>query len=147
MIHSIPFNFRNNADKTRDTVERVVEFLMEQPLNPIGKVTGALASFRCDILDEENYYEIEAELPGIPKEDISLTYEDGKYLTIAAEAPERESHLKYVCRERRTGRYERSFSVDGIKWEESTATMENGVLRVVLPILGADVKKNSIEIS
>ena len=47
MIRSIPFNFRNNAEKTRDTVERVVDFIMEQPLNPIGKVTGALASFRC----------------------------------------------------------------------------------------------------
>ena len=51
MIRSIPFNFRNNAEKTRDTVERVVDFIMEQPLNPIGKVTGALASFRCDILE------------------------------------------------------------------------------------------------
>ncbi|MGP1574818.1 Hsp20 family protein [Selenomonas sp.] len=147
MIRSIPFNFRNNAEKTRDTVERVVDFIMEQPLNPIGKVTGALASFRCDILDEENYYAIEAELPGIFKEDVSLTYEDDKYLTIAAEAPEREARLKYVLRERRTGRFERSFVVDGIKWDESTASMENGVLKVILPKLGAeDVKKNSIEI-
>ena len=99
MIRSIPFNFRNNAEKTRDTVERVVDFIMEQPLNPIGKVTGALASFRCDI------------------------------------------------RERRTGRCERSFAVDGIKWEESAASMENGILKVVLPKLGVeDIKKNSIEI-
>ena len=147
MIRSIPFNFRNNAEKTRDTVERVVDFIMEQPLNPIGKVTGALASFRCDILDEENYYEIEAELPGILTEDISLTYEDDKYLTIAVEVPERENHLKYLMRERRTGRFERSFAVDGIKWEESAASMENGILKIVLPKLGVeDVKKNSIEI-
>ena len=147
MIRSIPFNFRNNAEKTRDTVERVVDFIMEQPLNPIGKVTGALASFRCDVLDEENYYEIEAELPGILKEDISLTYEDDKYLTIAVEVPERENHLKDLMRERRTGRFERSFAVDGIKWEESAASMENGILKVVLPKLGVeDVKKNSIEI-
>ena len=147
MIRSIPFNFRNNAEKTRDTVERVVDFIMEQPLNPIGKVTGALASFRCDILDEENFYEIEAELPGVLKEDISLTYEDDKYLTIAVEVPERENHLKDLMRERRTGRFERSFAVDGIKWEESAASMENGILKVVLPKLGVeDVKKNSIEI-
>ena len=110
----------------------------------MGSSVTATRLFPSSLAKKENYYEIEAELPGIPKEDISLTYEDGKYLTIAAEAPERESHFKYVCRERRTGRYERSFSVDGIKWEESTATMENGVLRVVLPKLGADVKKNSI---
>ena len=147
MIRSIPFNFRNNAEKTRDTVERVVDFIMEQPLNPIGKVTGALASFRCDILDEENYYEIEAELPGVLKEDVSLTYENDKYLTIAVEVPERENHLKDLMRERRTGRFERSFAVDGIKWEESAASMENGILKVVLPKLGVeDIKKNSIEI-
>ena len=147
MIRSIPFNFRNNAEKTRDTVERVVDFIMEQPLNPIGKVTGPLASFRCDILDEENFYEIEAELPGVRKEDVSLTYENDKYLTIAVEVPEREERLKYLLRERRTGRFERSFAVDGIKWEESAASMENGILKVVLPKLGVeDVKKNSIEI-
>ena len=147
MIRSIPFNFRNNAEKTRDTVERVVDFIMEQPLNPIGKVTGALASFRCDILDEENFYEIEAELPGVRKEDVSLTYENDKYLTIAVEVPEREERLKYLLRERRTGRFERSFAVDGIKWEESAASMENGILKVVLTKLGVeDIKKNSIEI-
>lgn len=147
MIRSIPFNFRNNAEKTRDTVERVVDFIMEQPLNPIGKVTGALASFRCDIRDEENSYEIEAELPGVCKEDVSLTYESEKYLTIAVDVPERESCVKYLLRERRTGRFERSFAVDGIKWEESTASMENGILKVILPKVGVeDVKKNSIEI-
>jgi len=147
MIRSIPFNFRNNAEKTRDTVERVVDFIMEQPLNPIGKVTGALASFRCDILDVESCYEIEAELPGVSKEDVSLTYEDDKYLTIAVEVPERENNLRYLLRERRTGRFERSFAVDGIRWEECVASMDNGILKVVLPKLGADdVKKNSIEI-
>ena len=63
------------------------------------------------------------------------------------EVPERENHLKYLMRERRTGRFERSFAVDGIKWEESAASMENGILKIVLPKLGVeDVKKNSIEI-
>ena len=95
----------------------------------------------------KNYYAIEAELPGVLKEDVSLTYEDDKYLTIAVEVPERENHLKYLMRERRTGRFERSFAVDGIKWEESAASMENGILKVVLPKLGVeDIKKNSIEI-
>ena len=70
-----------------------------------------------------------------------------EYLTIAVEVPERENHLKYLMRERRTGRFERSFAVDGIKWEESAASMENGILKVVLPKLGVeDIKKNSIEI-
>ena len=147
MIRSIPFNFRNNAEKTRDTVERVVDFIMEQPLNPIGPLGCAAALAVLDILDEENFYEIEAELPGVRKEDVSLTYENDKYLTIAVEVPEREERLKYLLRERRTGRFERSFAVDGIKWEESAASMENGILKVVLPKLGVeDIKKNSIEI-
>ena len=63
------------------------------------------------------------------------------------EVPERENNLRYLLRERRTGRFERSFAVDGIRWEECVASMDNGILKVVLPKLGAeDVKKNSIEI-
>ncbi len=79
MIRNIPFNIRNNAEKGRESIERMMDYLMEQPLNPIGKVSGALASFRVDIVDAEDRYEIQAELPGFSKEEISLSYEADKY--------------------------------------------------------------------
>ena len=41
MIRNIPFNIRNNAEKGRESIERMMDYLMEQPLNPIGKVSGA----------------------------------------------------------------------------------------------------------
>ncbi len=64
MIRNIPFNMKNNAEKGKESVERLMEYLMDQPINPIGKVSGVLASFRVDILEDETQYEIQAELPG-----------------------------------------------------------------------------------
>ena len=44
MIRSIPFNFRNNAEKTRDTVERVVKradtALYQSKENGRNQITG-----------------------------------------------------------------------------------------------------------
>ena len=40
-------------------------------------------SFKVDVKDANDHYELTADLPGMTKEDISLHYENG-YLTIAA---------------------------------------------------------------
>ena len=146
MIRNIPFNIRNNAEKGRESIERMMYYLMEQPLNPIGKVSGALASFRVDIVDAEDRYEIQAELPGFSKEEISLSYEADKYLTIAAERPETVGGLKYVCRERRNGKFERTFMVDGIDWDNVSAGFDNGILKVSLPKVKDESVKKFIHI-
>ena len=146
MIRNIPFNIRNNAEKGRESIERMMDYLMEQPLNPIGKVSGALASFRVDIVDAEDRYEIQAELPGFSKEEISLSYEADKYLTIAAECPETVGGLKYVCRERRNGKFERTFMVDGIDWDNVSAGFDNGILKVSLPKVKDESVKKFIHI-
>ena len=146
MIRNIPFNMKNNAEKGKESVERLMEYLMDQPINPIGKVSGVLASFRVDILEDETQYEIQAELPGFIKEDISLVYEDEKYLTISANRPEPEEGIRYVCRERKSGKFERTFMVDGIRWEDSSAAFENGVLRIILPKADAKPNRKNIHI-
>ena len=125
MIRNIPFNMKNNAEKGKESVERLMEYLMDQPINPIGKVSGVLASFRVDI---------------------SLVYEDEKYLTISASRPEPEEGIRYVCRERKSGKFERTFMVDGIRWEDSSAAFENGVLRIVLPKADAKPNRKNIHI-
>ena len=133
MIRNIPFNLKSGAEKGRESVEHLVDYLMEQPLNPLSRVNGALASFRVDILETADHYELQAELPGFAKDEISLVYEDERYLTISAERMEPDTGIKYVCHERKAGKFERTFMVDGIRWADSTAAFDNGVLRVMLP--------------
>ena len=99
----------------------------------MGDMFGS-SSFRVDIKDKKDHYELEAELPGVPQDQIEITVEDGM-LTIAANmnAEKKEEREEYVYSERRMGRFQRSFSLDGIKEEGIKAKYSNGVLKLELP--------------
>lgn len=133
MFRMMPFHVKDNAERGREVLERVLEFAMDQPLNPIGRVSGALSSFRVDVIDTEDRYEIFAELPGFTKEEITISYDEDHHFTISAERLPSELELKYLCHERRTGKFERSFFIDDIASDQVTASFENGVLHVILP--------------
>ena len=75
------------------------------------------------------------ELAGFNKNQVSLTVEEG-YLTILAENNEESVNdgEKYIRRERSSKSLKRSFFVgDEIVKNEITASMENGILTIVLP--------------
>jgi len=133
MFRMMPFHLKDNAERGREVLERVLEFAMDQPVNPIGRVSGALSSFRVDVIDTEDRYEVFAELPGFTKEEITISYDEDKHFAISAERLPSDLPLKYLCRERRTGKFERSFYVDDIVSDQVTASFENGVLHVILP--------------
>ena len=87
---------------------------------------------RVDVRNAQDAYILEAELPGVKLEDITLTSQDD-VLTIAAErkpAPDQEG---MVMRERRWGRVERRFSLEGIDQAGITAACAEGILTVTLP--------------
>ena len=134
MFRNIPFNIKGNAEKGREVLEKVMDFALDQSFNPRGKVTGALASFRVDVLEVEGRYEVFAELPGFSKEEITVSYDEECHLTISAERLEVEDEaVKYLCRERRTGKFERAFYIDDIAEDEVNASFENGILHIILP--------------
>ncbi len=133
MFRLMPFNIKENAERGREVLERVLDFAMDQPMNPVGKVSGALASFRVDVIDTEDSYEVFAELPGFTKEEITIAYDEDRHFVISAERLEPEIPLKYICHERKTGKFERSFYVDDIDQDQVSADFENGVLHVILP--------------
>lgn len=87
-----------------------------------------------DVRETEAGYVLEAEMPGITKENISLKIENDT-LTIAAETAKEteETKERYLRRERRVGKMERSFNLEGIDQNNITADYINGVLTVNLP--------------
>jgi HSP20 family protein len=95
---------------------------------------------KVDIKEKEKEYVVEAELPGINKEDIKLELVDNN-LTIAVERNEQvnEERENYIRKERRQCSMARSFYVENVDNEKVDAKFENGVLSVILP------KKEQIE--
>ena len=103
---------------------------------------------KTDVREHEDYYEVDVELPGFKKEELSLELKDG-YLIISAskgldqEETEKETG-KFVRRERYAGSMSRSFYVgEAVKEEDIHAKYESGVLKLAIP--RADEKKSQVE--
>ena len=64
------------------------------------------SNFRVDVRDKGDHYQIDADLPGLHREMIDVTINDGM-LTISADMDEESKTEKddYVINERRTGAY------------------------------------------
>lgn len=123
-IRRRPFDFFN--------VENFFEnFLAEPFVSPFYPNRGQM---RVDIKENDKEYIVEAELPGVRKDEINIDLRDNR-LTISVERDEetREEKDNYIRRERRFGSMARSFYVDNIVDDKIDAKFENGVLTIVLP--------------
>lgn len=92
-------------------------------------------SFKVDISEDENAINIEADLPGVKKEDVKVSMDDD-VLCITAERTQSEEEKKkgYHRIERSWGSLSRSFTVgENINAEKIEASYDNGVLKIVLP--------------
>ena len=89
---------------------------------------------KTDIKENDNEYEFSIELPGLNKEDINVSFEDG-YLVVSAkrEKSEDEKNDKYLRSERSYGQYSRKFYVGEIDEQKISAKYENGILKLSLP--------------
>ena len=94
-------------------------------------------AMRVDVKDEGDHYLLEADMPGVKKEDVSIEVNDG-VLTISAQTKQSREEKKenYVFSERRSGSFSRSFTLNGIDEEKISAACEDGVLKLTLPKLG-----------
>ncbi len=92
-------------------------------------------SFKVDISEDEHAIFIEADIPGIKKEDVKLSMEDD-VLSITAERSqsEEEKQKGYHRVERSWGSLSRSFTLgDNIDTDKIEATYDNGVLKIMIP--------------
>ena len=88
-----------------------------------------------DLSETKDAYQIQAELPGLKKEDVKVTVEENT-VTIRGEkkSESEKKEANYHRVERSYGSFERSFSLPGaIKNDSVDAHFEEGVLTVRLP--------------
>lgn len=90
-----------------------------------------------DILDDGNAYVLTAEVPGIPKESLEIEVTpDGVRIRaeLTEEKTEGTKEEGYLCRERRTQSFSRSFVfAEEIDTEKAEGEVKDGVLRLRLP--------------
>ena len=91
---------------------------------------------KTDIHETDNEYIVEAELPGISKENIQVTYEDG-VLTISGQQQtdtvDEDKKGKLIRSERSLTSVQRQYLLENVREDEIKASYSDGILKVTLP--------------
>ena len=102
---------------------------------------------KTDVKETDGTYEVDIDLPGFKKDEISAKLENG-YLTVSAakglDKDEKDKKGKYIRRERYAGAMSRSFYVgDSVTQDGIKARYEDGILKLSVPKKDAKaVEKN-----
>ena len=138
MAGLIPFNWRNNSLARTDTNTGFENFynMLDDFFSDGTMSSRSLLrdTFKIDIEEKENEYLIEAELPGIQKDEVNLSIE-GDSLCISVNRTEEVNNegKNYIHRERRSSSMSRRVRLGGANLDSITAKLEDGVLAVTVP--------------
>lgn len=147
MARLIPFNRRNSMNSTSGFEEfyNMLDDFFSEPISTGRSLRND--TFKLDIQDKEDQYLIEAELPGVKKDEINLKLNDGR-LTISIEREEKneKDEKNYIHRERRYSSMSRSVYLGDVKEEEISARLKEGVLCINIPKTEEKDKSRTIPI-
>lgn len=118
------------------------------PGNAIYRGEGARMP-NMDLSEEQDRFLVQAELPGMTKEDVTIET-DGDVLRITARKEQEVEEKKegYIRRERGSMHFHRQMRLpENVDHDQIKARMENGVLEISLPKMTAkEEKRNKIEV-
>lgn len=86
---------------------------------------------KTDIIEKENEYELNIEMPGVLKDNIELDFKES-YLTISVKEEKKNEDLKYIRKERVSGSYSRSYYLDMADGENISAKLTDGILNIII---------------
>ena len=91
---------------------------------------------KTDVRETEDTYEVDIDLPGFKKDEISVDLKDG-YLTVSAakglDKDEQDKKGRYIRQERYAGSCSRSFYVGDVEPKDVSAKYEDGILKLSMP--------------
>ncbi|WP_346685277.1 Hsp20/alpha crystallin family protein [Megamonas hypermegale] len=136
MFGLVPFMFNNPMNKEENKFPSVFDMFNEPFFQNAFAPMQNMNTFKVDVKDNGDSYELTAELPGTKKEDIQLDYQND-YLTIKAvmnkETDTSDEQQNYICKERYYGTMQRRFYVGQIDKANAKAEYTDGVLKILLP--------------
>lgn len=117
----------------RDEIDR----LFDSPLNELTRTSQLLSGWTpaLDVFEEKDNYVVKAELPGMKKEDIEVSFHDGSLSLSGERQSETKQQADEVYRaERYFGRFQRTITLPAaVASDKIKAAYKDGVLTVTLP--------------
>jgi HSP20 family protein len=126
----------------RDELDR----LFEAPLSRTSELLGWTPAF--DIYEDKDSFVVKAELPGMKKEDISVSLHDGSLIVSGERKSELKSDGTEVYRaERFFGKFQRAVSLPAqVAANKVKADYKDGILTITLP-KSEEAKPKQIEVN
>ncbi len=137
--------------RTRNPYFRLFDELLHDTRPWLGsrnEFANAAFSLAVDVEENDEAYIVQANLPGIKGDAISVNMHED-VLTISAEtaAEQRDENSRMLIRERRFGKFSRSLRFsDSVNGDAIEASFDDGVLRISLP-KAEQVKPRQIPVS
>lgn len=108
---------------------------------------GENSKMKCDIYESDGIYNIEIDMPGYTKEDISIECNKGTIVISAnKENKEEDTTKNYIKRERFYGSVSRSFYLGEVDEENIKAEFKDGTLIITVPKIDENSNKKVITI-
>jgi HSP20 family protein len=141
MAGLIPFN-RRNLGLTRESADldsfyNLLDDFFSDGLMPERNLLHD--TFKIDIEEKENEYIIDAELPGVKKEEVDISVDEENLCISINRAEEKKKDGKgedgknYLHRERRISSMSRRIRLVDAKLDEIKAKLKDGVLSITIP--------------
>lgn len=87
-----------------------------------------------DIIENDDAFIFQADLPGVKSEDLDISYDDGALTILGKVHPRQDPNRPYVRREFGVGHFYRSFSLNtDVAADKITAELKNGELTLRVP--------------
>jgi len=140
-----PFNNRNLVSEGASELFNMIDNFFPDSL--LKNRNTFLNAFRVDVKETVDAYIVEAELPGVKKEEIDVSVNEGR-LTISVkreESVEDKQDDSYIHKERRYGSMQRSLYLEGAT-DTGSAQLDDGLLKVTVPKETQSNNANRIEI-
>jgi len=126
----IPFN-RKNSIASHDDFYNMLDDFFTRGLAPIRNFERD--TFKIDVQETDKEYLIEADLPGVKKEEISLDLEDEKLsISVNRQETTEKKDDNYVHKERFYSSMSRSIYLADAEADNIKAKLNNGVLTITI---------------
>lgn len=104
-------------------------------------------TFKVDVKEMDDSFIIEADMPGIKKEEIQIDYQDGLMsISINHDETTEEEKESYVHRERKRCSMTRNLNLGELDFEKIEASLKDGILTIKAPKSEIIEHKKRIEI-
>jgi len=135
--HGFPIPFAFHRTPVNGSFDRLLDSVVEDYFAPHkSKAASTTLAPRINVTESETSYVVEAEMPGVTKENVKISV-DGNHVTLEAEVKrdtEKKEGETVVFAERSVQKFARSFTLASeVDDARSIAKLEHGVLTLTLP--------------